>query len=165
LGGAGLQLAFSEQSATTNARRSTRLELIPRTPAYLRVVAEPWATVFVDGQKIDTTPIARPIPLEAGVHYVRLEHPEAPAELRTVQLAAAETLLLDVKMKVPSVVIPAPITSSQPSPKSTAGGTAQEPSEGRRSHPQPSGALLRTTDGPPAPAEALEPASRADAGP
>jgi serine/threonine-protein kinase len=105
-GGAALELGFSEQGASANSRRGARLELVPHTTAYLRVVAEPWAVVFVDGQKIDTTPIARPIPLEAGVHYVRLEHPDAPAELRTVQLAAGETLLLDVAMKVPNAPPP-----------------------------------------------------------
>lgn len=105
-GGAALELGFSEQGASANSRRGARLELVPHTTAYLRVVVEPWAVVFVDGQKIDTTPIARPIPLEAGVHYVRLEHPDAPAELRTVQLAAGEILLLDVAMKVPNVAPP-----------------------------------------------------------
>jgi serine/threonine-protein kinase len=94
---------------------------VPHTTAYLRVVVEPWAVVFVDGQKIDTTPIARPIPLEAGVHYVRLEHPDAPAELRTVQLAAGEILLLDVAMKVPNAV-PAP--NPAPPPKTAASDSA-----------------------------------------
>jgi serine/threonine-protein kinase len=77
-----------------------RLELLPQSVAYLRVVAHPWANVIVDGQLVDTTPFARPIPLGAGVHYVRFEHPQAPAERRTVKLAPGETLLLDVSLKV-----------------------------------------------------------------
>jgi hypothetical protein len=85
----------------------TRLELVPPTVSYLRVVAKPWANVIVDGQLIDTTPFARPIPLSAGTHYVRFEHPNAPAERRTIKLTPGETLLLDVAMKV------APATAEQ----------------------------------------------------
>ena len=77
-----------------------KLELVPRRQGFLRVVADPWAHVFVDGQRLDTTPFARPIPLEAGIHYVKLEHPQAPTERRTVRIALGETLLLDVKMKL-----------------------------------------------------------------
>jgi eukaryotic-like serine/threonine-protein kinase len=77
-----------------------KLELVPRRQGFLRVVADPWAHVFVDGQRVDTTPFARPIPLEAGIHYVKLEHPQAPTERRTVRIAPNETVLLDVKMKL-----------------------------------------------------------------
>jgi hypothetical protein len=77
-----------------------RLELVPKTPGYLRVVVQPWANVIVDGEAFDTTPFARPIPLTPGTHYVRLEHPQAPPERRTIELVAGETILLDVTMKI-----------------------------------------------------------------
>jgi serine/threonine-protein kinase len=54
----------------------------------------------VDGQEVEITPFARPIPLSAGSHYVRLEHPNAPVERRTIELTPGETLLLDVTLKV-----------------------------------------------------------------
>jgi hypothetical protein len=54
----------------------------------------------VDGQEVEITPFARPIPLSVGSHYVRLEHPNAPAERRTIELSSGETLLLDVTLKV-----------------------------------------------------------------
>jgi serine/threonine-protein kinase len=73
---------------------------VPATPGYLRVVAQPWAQVIVDGETFDTTPFARAIPLSPGTHYVRLEHPQAPTERRTIELTAGETILLDVSMKV-----------------------------------------------------------------
>ncbi len=91
---------WKNDRASTGRHGSTRLELEPRHTGYLRVVAQPWAVVYVDGQKIDTTPFARAIPLSAGTHYVKLEHPDAPAEHRTVTLVADETVLLDVKMNV-----------------------------------------------------------------
>jgi hypothetical protein len=77
-----------------------KLALVPPTPGYLRVVVQPWANVIVDGEAFDTTPFARAIPLTPGTHYVRLEHPEAPTERRTIELTAGETVLLDVTMKV-----------------------------------------------------------------
>jgi serine/threonine-protein kinase len=96
-----LQLVTRRGEAKVGAQGGRgRLELLPQTVSYLRVVAHPWAHVIVDGQFVDTTPFARPIPLGAGTHYVRLEHPNAPAERRTVQLAAGETLLIDVSLKV-----------------------------------------------------------------
>lgn len=66
---------------------------------FLRVVADPWANVSVDGQFLDVTPIARAIPLQQGAHYLQFQHPDAPLERRVVNIAAGETVLLDVKMK------------------------------------------------------------------
>jgi serine/threonine-protein kinase len=83
---------------------SRRAAAPPTTPgpeaSELRVVAHPWAHVFVDGQQRETTPFARPIRLSPGTHYVRLEHPSAVAERRTVSMAAGEQVLLEVDMKV-----------------------------------------------------------------
>ncbi len=101
VGGALIQLVSRRGEQRAGAQGgSARLELTPQTPAYLRVVAHPWAHVIVDGQLVDTTPFARAIPLGAGTHFVRFEHPNAPAERRTVKLTPGETLLLDVTLKV-----------------------------------------------------------------
>jgi hypothetical protein len=99
-GGAAIQLAFRVSRDGGERPRQGRLELAPEAPGYLRVVADPWAHVIVDGQKLETTPFAKPIPLSAGTHYVRLEHPRAPEERRTIHLIAGETIVLDVNMKV-----------------------------------------------------------------
>lgn len=101
VGTALIQLVSRQGEARAGAQGGRqRLELVPESVAYLRVVATPWAHVIVDGQHVDTTPFARSIPLSAGTHYVRLEHPNAPTERRTVRLAPGETVLLDVTMKV-----------------------------------------------------------------
>jgi serine/threonine-protein kinase len=99
-GVAGIQLVLERTQGEAARAGRGKLELVPESPAYLRVVAEPWADVVIDGQKVETTPFARPIPLRAGIHYVRLEHPQAPAERRTIDLAPGETVLLDVTMRV-----------------------------------------------------------------
>jgi serine/threonine-protein kinase len=107
VGGGAIQFfASSEQGAAPLRRGAGDLVLVPQRPAYLRVVADPWAHVFIDGQRVDTTPFARAIPLTAGTHYVRLEHPRAATERRTVTLMPGETILLDVKMRLEGVATP-----------------------------------------------------------
>jgi serine/threonine-protein kinase len=130
LGGGTIQYVAGQRGARGHTRHShTRLELVPKSLAHLRVVATPWAHVVVDGQRVATTPFAHPIPLEAGVHYVRLEHPNAPVERRTVELVPGETVLLDVKLEIapeaaasaaaeyaPAGALPAPSASVDNSP-------------------------------------------------
>jgi eukaryotic-like serine/threonine-protein kinase len=114
-GGVVLQWAAWREGAGAAARgRSTRLELAPAQAGFLRVVAEPWAHVIVDGQRVETTPFARAIPLPAGTHYVRLEHPNARTERRTVQLAPGETVLLDVKLEIDPSALSASTAHSIP---------------------------------------------------
>ncbi|MFO7177620.1 MAG: serine/threonine-protein kinase [Pseudomonadota bacterium] len=100
-GMAAIQAATGREATSSGTRGgSARLELVPENVGYLRVVADPWAHVIVDGQHVDTTPFARAIPLASGTHYVRLEHPNAPPERRTVELLPGKTVLLDVTMKL-----------------------------------------------------------------
>lgn len=96
----GAVIRYGSAAARSDSAAGARLPLVPQRTGYLRVVADPWANVFVDGEPVDTTPFARSIPLSAGIHYVRLEHPKAPVERRTVRLSPSETVLLDVKMDV-----------------------------------------------------------------
>jgi serine/threonine-protein kinase len=112
--GIGLRHAFGTVEA--NRRAATPLATPGSEAAELRVVAHPWARVFVDGQLRETTPFARPIRLSPGTHYVRLEHPNAVEERRTLSLAAGEAVLLEVDMKVvapPSSAAPRPSASSE----------------------------------------------------
>jgi eukaryotic-like serine/threonine-protein kinase len=70
------------------------------TGAELLVVADPWAYVFVDGEQLETTPFATPLRLAPGEHFVRLEHPHAPAEHRRIALTAGQRVVLEVTMQV-----------------------------------------------------------------
>ena len=45
-------------------------------------------------------PFATPLQLGAGVHYVRLEHPSAPAERREIDLRPGARIVLQVSMKL-----------------------------------------------------------------
>jgi eukaryotic-like serine/threonine-protein kinase len=99
LGGSAIQSNLPAESVD---RGSDVLELVPERAASLRVVARPWATVFVDGHRVDVTPFARAIPLRAGEHDVLLRHPVAPDENRVLKLSPGESALLEVEMKVPA---------------------------------------------------------------
>jgi serine/threonine-protein kinase len=88
------------------------LELVPASPGYLRVLATPWAEVWVDGQRVDVTPFARGIPLAPGTHYVTLVHLSSPVEKRSVSIVSGETRTIDVVMGGPD---PAP-TGAGPQP-------------------------------------------------
>jgi eukaryotic-like serine/threonine-protein kinase len=115
-GGSTIQLLSGRSiSGSVGAQApGRRLELLPGGRAFLRVVAHPWAHVIVDGQEVEITPFARSIPLTVGSHYVRLEHPNAPVERRTIELSPGETLLLDVTLKV---------TPPKPAASATLGGS------------------------------------------
>ena len=67
---------------------------------YVRVLAQPWAEVSVDGEKIDVTPMAKPIAVAPGRHFVTFTHPNAPDEKRTVTITAGQTVLVDVAMRI-----------------------------------------------------------------
>jgi hypothetical protein len=109
-----LRRAFGPMEA--NRRAAAPLSAPAAEAGELRVVAHPWAHVFVDGQQRETTPFARPIRLSPGTHYVRLEHPSAPPERRTLSVAAGEAVLIEVDMKVSAPAASAPT----PSPSASA---------------------------------------------
>jgi len=108
-----LRRAFGPMEA--NRRAAAPLSTPGAEAAELRVVAHPWAHVFIDGQQRETTPFARPIRLSPGTHYIRLEHPNAAAERRTVSMAAGEAVLLEVDMKV----IAPPSSAPTPNPSAS----------------------------------------------
>jgi serine/threonine-protein kinase len=117
--GYALRRAFGPMEANRRAAQPTSAP--GAEAAELRVVAHPWAHVYVDGQQRETTPFARPIRLSPGTHYVRLEHPNAPMERRTLAVAAGEAVLLEVDMKV---LTP---SSSAPTPNPTASSEIASP--------------------------------------
>ncbi len=106
------------------------LELVPRTPGALKVLATPWAEVAVDGQVIDTTPFARAIPLAPGPHYVRLTHPDARPEHREITIRAGEIITLDVTLDLvetrdASAPLPSASASARPGTSASAGGNGK----------------------------------------
>ncbi|HXK20756.1 MAG TPA: serine/threonine-protein kinase, partial [Polyangiaceae bacterium] len=112
--GVALRRTFGPMEASRRA--AAPLSTPGAEAAELRVVAHPWAHVFVDGEQRETTPFARPIRLSPGTHYIRLEHPNSAAERRTVSVTAGEAVLLEVDMKV----VAPPGSSPTPNPSASA---------------------------------------------
>jgi serine/threonine-protein kinase len=46
----------------------------------------PWAEVYLDSEKIDTTPLKKPLVLPAGPHRLTLRHPQYPAYSQIIQI-------------------------------------------------------------------------------
>jgi len=81
-------LHIARTPAPMPAQASTLPALDPAKPVgHLRVVADPWAEVWIDGKQVETTPFANPIPLEATGHKVVLKNPYFADAERTVQIA------------------------------------------------------------------------------
>jgi eukaryotic-like serine/threonine-protein kinase len=53
---------------------------------YLRVVANPWGRVLVDGHELAVTPIAAPIPVAVGRHHVTIKHDSFPEVVRDIDV-------------------------------------------------------------------------------
>ncbi len=73
---------------------------VSRDRGLVRVVALPWAEVYLDGELVDVTPIGRPIPVVPGKHFVTFRHPNAPDEQRAIKIAAGQSVFLDVSMRI-----------------------------------------------------------------
>jgi serine/threonine-protein kinase len=71
-----------------------------RDRGMIRVVAQPWAEVYLDGELVDVTPMGRPMLVLPGKHFVTFRHPKAPDEQRAIKIAAGQTVTLDVTMRV-----------------------------------------------------------------
>lgn len=80
--------------------RLSEEQLNGKARGFLRVLAHPWAEVFVDGRLIDVTPMAKPIVVSLGRHYVTFKHPNAPDEQREIKVSGGQTVVVDVTMRI-----------------------------------------------------------------
>jgi serine/threonine-protein kinase len=111
-GGTAIELGLREEDAP-----ATSTEAGPaQGRGWLKVLARPWAEVYVDGELVETTPVARPIPVEPGKRFVTFKHPAAPEEKRTVKVVAGQTVVLDITMRVerPDAGVGPPDAGSSP---------------------------------------------------
>ena len=100
-GGVALRvLGDSDEGAVDGVAESGPVAAGKRDRGLVRVVARPWAEVYVDGELVDVTPIGRPIPVSPGKHFVTFRHPRAPDEQRAIKIAAGQTVFLDVTLRV-----------------------------------------------------------------
>ena len=84
-------------SASANAAPEPVPTPAAQTTGTLQLLIRPWAEVFIDGQSVGTTPM-KPIALAAGIHTVRLSHPDyKPVQRRaTIRLGEVTKLAIDL---------------------------------------------------------------------
>jgi serine/threonine-protein kinase len=73
---------------------------IVKKPAQVRVLAQPWAEVHIDGELVEITPVGRPIEVTPGKHVVVFKHPNSAPVKREIEIIPGQTILLDVQMPV-----------------------------------------------------------------
>lgn len=78
----------------------------PAEAGYLKVSADPWAHVDVDGERVLTTPAARAIPLRPGRHYVKYINPYFVPVEHEVRIEAGQTLHDRATLTEPSTAQP-----------------------------------------------------------
>lgn len=66
--------------------------------SYLKINVEPWAKIYIDNRYVETTPIAQPIKVPAGVHLVKLENPNFKVWKKKITFAPDKTVNMDIKL-------------------------------------------------------------------
>jgi PEGA domain len=93
LGGGAIQASAGRLSASVTIEEGGSPVSLSRA-GYVRVIAEPWADVFIDGELAVTTPAAMRIPLQPGKHYVKFVNPFYADQTAEVVVRSGETQLV-----------------------------------------------------------------------
>jgi len=65
----------------------------------LFVECTPWAEVFIDGERIETTPMSKPITLTEGDHTVKLVHPDFPIYSDIIRIEQGQVKNLRISLE------------------------------------------------------------------
>jgi phage tail protein X len=86
----------------------------------VKIVANPWAEIWIDGKLVETTPVADPIEVETGTHRVVFKNRYFREVERTLEVAEGETPTLAVTLgdrKVAAQAVkPKPAAAPPPQP-------------------------------------------------
>jgi tRNA A-37 threonylcarbamoyl transferase component Bud32 len=88
---------FSRDSA--DFTRDAEPGVSPRRAGYVKVVADPWAEVFIDGESVLTTPSDSAIALSPGKHYVKYRNPYYSEHAEEVIVRPGEVKRLEVVLE------------------------------------------------------------------
>lgn len=84
-----VQASNNEPSQVTAQTRES-VWLPPADHADIRVTANPWAEVFIDGKSMGISPTAKHFAVQAGTHYVKAVNPFFEPVVKTVTVKATE---------------------------------------------------------------------------
>jgi eukaryotic-like serine/threonine-protein kinase len=64
----------------------------------LNVTVEPWGNVFVDGERMGTTPLDQPLFILPGAHSLRITHTNLPPVEKSFQTSAGDTFVVSADL-------------------------------------------------------------------
>ncbi|MGB9665007.1 MAG: serine/threonine-protein kinase, partial [Ignavibacteria bacterium] len=67
-------LSIVENSKESNSSENETIETIGE----LLITCSPWADIYINDQKVETTPLKEPIKLKSGIYHLKLVHPNFP---------------------------------------------------------------------------------------
>lgn len=67
-------------------------------PGFLDIECFPWADVYINSKKIDTTPLGAPISLEPGQYNLKLVHPEFPVYESEISVLPDKAMSIKVNL-------------------------------------------------------------------
>jgi len=67
---------------------------------YLKLKVSPWADVYVDGHKIATTPITKPLKIAPGTHTILLSNPSCKEWFESIYFKPGQTVNKTVLLKI-----------------------------------------------------------------
>lgn len=91
----------SSQQEVREIIPSQKEEIKPATIKYggLFVECYPWADVYVDGEKLETTPMNKPLTLTEGEHTIKLVHPDYPVYTNVIKVNHAQVTNIKVSLE------------------------------------------------------------------
>ncbi len=84
---------------TTENQTNRAAEITTLKYGGLFVECFPWADVYVDGEKLETTPMTKPLTLTEGEHTVKLVHPDYPIYSEVIKINHSQVTNLKVSLE------------------------------------------------------------------
>ena len=66
---------------------------------YVRVVVNPWADIWIDGKKVGTTPLAKPLELPEGRHHLEVKNEHFMPDARDITVERGNNATIRVTLK------------------------------------------------------------------
>lgn len=77
----------------------TKKTPVAQAPSHLKISVNPWAKIYIDGQYLETTPVAEALDIPAGRHVVKLENPNFKVWQKTIEFRPDKTENLTVRLE------------------------------------------------------------------
>lgn len=87
-----------EENQKLNGEKENSVQM-PIKYGALFVECSPWADVYIDGEKVETTPMSKPLSLIEGEHTIKLVHPDYPVYSNVIKVEHSQITNLRVSLE------------------------------------------------------------------